>query len=102
MKSFLISDNKDTLVGMDMAGVDGVILHGEEEIKNKLKELKYNKNIGIIIITEKAASMASDVVKDIKLSKGTPLLVEIPDRHGSKKGENYMLKYVNEAIGLKL
>ena len=32
MRSFLISDNKDTWVGMKLAGIDGVIVHTREEI----------------------------------------------------------------------
>jgi V/A-type H+-transporting ATPase subunit F len=31
-----------------------------------------------------------------------PLLIEIPDRHGTGRKKDFITSYVNEAIGLKL
>ena len=102
MKSYLISDNMDTFVGMKMAGIESIILYDEEEIIKKLKELKENKDIGIIMITEKIALLVPDEVSKIRLSKEKPLLVEIPDRHGTIKGSDSIVRYVKEAIGIKI
>jgi len=102
MRSYLISDNIDTFVGMKMAGLEGIVLHEKEEIVKKVEELKNNQEIGIIIITEKIAALIPEEVSKIKLSKERPLLVEIPDRHGWGKGSDSILRYVKEAIGLKL
>jgi V/A-type H+-transporting ATPase subunit F len=102
MKSYLISDNVDTFVGMKMAGIEGVVLHDREEIIEKIEKLKNDDSIGIIIITEKIGILVPDEVSIIKLSKERPLLIEIPDRHGSNKGSDSILRYVKEAIGLKI
>jgi V/A-type H+/Na+-transporting ATPase subunit F len=101
MISYLISDNVDTYVGMKMAGIEGVVLHEKEEIIKKIEELRRDERIGIIIITEKIGVLIEDEVKEIKLSKERPLLVEIPDRHGPIKGKDSIVKYVRESIGLK-
>lgn len=102
MRSYLISDNMDTFVGMGMAGIEGIVLHEKEEIIKKIEELTKDNEIGIIIITEKIGSLILDEVNRIKLSKDTPLLVEIPDRHGFSRSSDYILKCVKEAIGLKI
>ena len=102
MTSYLISDNVDTFVGMKMAGIEGVVLHEKEKILEKIKELKKNQGIGIIIITEKIALLIPDEVSIIKLSKERPLLVEIPDRHGWNRSSDSILRYVKEAIGIKI
>lgn len=102
MRSYLISDNVDTFVGMKMAGIEGIVLHEREEIIEKIEELKRDQGIGIIIITEKISLLIPEEVSIIKLSKERPLLVEIPDRHGSSKGSDPILRYVKEAIGLKI
>lgn len=102
MRSFLISDNIDTLVGMKMAGIDGVVIHERQDIIKKIEELKKIEDIGIVIITEKISLLIYDVVDEIKLSKHKPLIVEIPDRHGSKKGQDSIIRYVKESIGLKI
>lgn len=102
MKSYLISDNVDTFVGMKMVGMEGIVLHEKEEAIEKIEQLENDKEIGIIIITEKIALLIPDEVNRIKLSKERPLIVEIPDRHGWSKGSDSILRYVKEAIGLKL
>ena len=38
----------------------------------------------------------------IRLEHTMPLLIEIPDRHGTGRKEDFITSYVNEAIGLKL
>ena len=38
MKMYLISDNVDTLTGMRLAGVEGVVVHGRKEAKPQLKK----------------------------------------------------------------
>ena len=39
MKMYLISDNVDTLIGMRLSGVEGVVLHKRDEIIQKLFSL---------------------------------------------------------------
>jgi V/A-type H+/Na+-transporting ATPase subunit F len=102
MMSYLISDNVDTYVGLKLAGIEGIVLHQREEILEKLEELKRDERIGIIIVTEKIGLLIEEEVRQIKLSKEKPLLVEIPDRHGSIKGKDSIVRYVRESIGLRL
>ncbi len=102
MKFFLISDNIDTQMGMRLAGVDGVVVHTEEEIKNALDEAVKDKEVGIVLMTKKTIDLCSCQVYDIKLSKARPLIVEIPDRHATSKISDTISKYVREAVGIKL
>lgn len=53
MKMFLISDNVDTYTGMRLAGVEGVVVHGEEELRRELERVVLDKEIGIVLLTEK-------------------------------------------------
>ena len=58
--------------------------------------------IGILLLTEKLASEFPEIIADLKLKHSRPLLVEIPDRHGTGRKKDFITSYVNEAIGLKL
>ena len=55
MQMFLISDNIDTYTGMRLAGVEGVVVHTKvhDELKDALQKAISNKEIGIILLTEK-------------------------------------------------
>ena len=102
MKMFLISDNINTYTGMRLAGVEGVVVHERQELKDALDKVLADKEIGIVLLTEKFGRDFPDLVNDLKLSYKTPLFVEIPDRHGTGRKPNFITDYVNEAIGLKL
>ena len=38
MKMYLISDNVDTLTGMRLAGVDGIVVHERDELKEAIEK----------------------------------------------------------------
>ena len=102
MKMFLISDNVDTLTGMRLAGVEGCIVHERAELRKALEDAIANKENGIILLTEKFGREFPQIVDDVKLDHKTPLIIEIPDRHGTGRKPDFITGYVNEAIGLKL
>ncbi|MDD3140012.1 MAG: V-type ATP synthase subunit F [Lachnospiraceae bacterium] len=102
MKMYLISDNVDTYTGMRLAGVDGCIVHERDELYNELQKVLADKTIGIVLLTEKFGREFPEIIDEIKLKRKMPLLVEIPDRHGTGRKSDFITSYVNEAIGLKL
>ena len=102
MKMFLISDNIDTLTGMRLAGVEGAVVHERDELKEALNKALADKDIGILLLTEKFGREFPEIIDDVRLNRKFPLLVEIPDRHGTGRRPDFITAYVNEAIGLKL
>lgn len=102
MKMYLISDNVDTYTGMRLAGVDGVVVHERGELYEALQNVIKDKEVGIVLLTEKFGREFPEIIDDIKLKRKMPLLVGIPDRHGTGRKKDFITSYVNEAIGLKL
>lgn len=102
MKMYLISDNTDTLTGLRLAGVEGVVVHERAELKSALEHVMEDREIAVILLTEKFGREFPDMIDEIKLNRKMPLLIEIPDRHGTGRSKNFITSYVNEAIGLKL
>lgn len=102
MKMYLISDNVDTYTGMRLAGVDGVVVHERGELYEALQNVIKDKEVGIVLLTEKFGREFPEIIDDIKLKRKMLLLVEIPDRHGTGRKKDFITSYVNEAIGLKL
>lgn len=102
MKMFLISDNIDTRAGMRLAGIEGVVVHKEHEVRAAMEEALSRKDVAIILITELLVKLFPDYIKHIKLNVKSPLIVEIPDRHGTNRPVDSITKYVKESIGLKI
>ena len=78
MKMYLISDNIDTWTGMRLAGVEGAV-----------GRLEFGKEF-------------PDIIDHIRLERKLPLIVEIPDRHGTGRAPDFITSYVNEAIGINI
>ena len=102
MKMYLISDNVDTYTGMRLAGVDGVVVHERDELRGALEEALKDSTIGILLLTEKFGQEFPDILDEFRLARQMPLLVEIPDRHGTGRSKDFITSYISEAIGLKL
>ena len=78
MKMFLISDNVDTYTGMRLAGVDGVVVHERDELRDALEDVLTDKTVGIVLLTEKFGREFPDIIDTFRLERKMPLLVEIP------------------------
>ncbi len=102
MRFFLISDNIDTQIGLRLVGVKGVVVHEREEILSALEEVKKMEDVGIILMTEKIATLVPEAVYKLRTSKSLPLLTIIPDRHGTKRPKDFITRYVKEAIGVRI
>ena len=102
MKAFLVSDNHDSLVGMRLAGIQGCLVHTADETFAAIDRALKMPDLAILAITERAAEMAPDVVQQLRERGELPLLVEIPDRFGTKRGPDFLTRYVQEASGVKM
>lgn len=102
MKMFVISDNVDTQKGMRLAGIEGCVAHGHDEVSAALDRALSDRQIAVLLVTQKAAKEAPEEISRIKLEHALPLIISIPDRHGMDKNQNAITDYIREAIGLKL
>ena len=100
MKIAVLGD-KDTALGFRLAGAHEVYSFDDtpldmERLRNKLKELVERDDIGIILITER-------FVGKVELPEVTvPIILQVPDKSGSRFGEEQMKKIVRRAIGVEI
>ncbi len=102
MKSFLISDERDALVGMRLAGIDGVLALTREEALDAIKAAVKNEDIGILILTENLIDLVGDEILRLKLKAKKPLIVEIPWRHGSTRSADKLTNYIRDSVGIHI
>ena len=102
MRCRLISDNSDTLMGMRLAGVEGVIVDEREEVLSALSEAMHMEGVAVVLITEKLAALCPAEVQDLKMNTPMPLLVVIPDRHGTSDMTAAISRYLAETVGIHI
>lgn len=102
MKFFLISNSRDTLTGLRMAGIEGVLCRGAEEVRAAMARAAADPQVAVILITSPLARLCRREVDDWKLTRSTPLITAIPDRQVGGDGREDILRYVREAVGINL
>lgn len=102
MKSFLISNSRDTWVGLSLAGINGILVRNRNEALESLKNVIEDKDVGILILNERVADMINDEVRELKLKYKIPLIIEIPDRKGSIRESSAIADYIRASVGIRI
>jgi len=101
MRYFVIGD-EDAVLGFGLVGVHGQAAATTEEAQRALGLALQDKEVGIVIITERAAELIRPQVDRFVFTQNFPLIVEVPDRLGPVAGRAGIREMVNQAIGIKL
>lgn len=99
---FLITGKTETRLGMRLSGIEGVVLHEKDEIEKELEKRMDDEDLAVIMLTHDVVEKIRDKVNYYKLNRKSPLLIEIPDRHGNGRTRDSITKYVEDAIGIKI
>ncbi len=103
MKISVLGD-RDTVVGFQLAGVKDA--HVAEEPKKALEALKAlikDKDIGMIIMSERLADKLREELKRLSEGRVAPLIVEIPDKKGPiEKRVDPIKELVKRAVGVEI
>jgi V/A-type H+-transporting ATPase subunit F len=101
MRYSIIGD-EDTVLGFGIVGVSGRVVTDGDQAQRAFQALLQDKETGVIIITERIADMIRPIVDKYLFTVNFPLVVEIPDRSGTKPDRPGIKEMVNSAIGIKL
>ena len=101
MKFFVIGD-EDTVLGFQLVGIDGDVVHEAEEAKASLEKAFQMEGLGIIVITERVAEKIRSLVDQYVYKTTFPLIIEIPDRQGPVGQKKSIRELVQEAVGIHI
>ena len=101
MKYFIIGD-EDAVLGFGLVGVEGRTVRSPQEAQEAFAGALEDKEVGIVLITERIADLIRPQVDRYVFTRSFPLIVEIPDRQGPLAGKPGIREMVNKAIGIKL
>ena len=101
MRYFIIGD-EDAVLGFGLVGVHGRAASTPEEAQRAFDLALQDREVGILIITERAAELIRPKVDRYVFTQSFPLIVEVPDRLGPVAGRAGIREMVNQAIGIKL
>ncbi len=99
MKTFVLTDYYDMLVGFRLSGIDGEYVEVDQSL-DRLKELLKDKTIGTIIITRKILKAHEEEILELKIKSKHAMITAVPV--AGEVFENDLAKYIRDSIGVKL
>ncbi len=102
MRYFVICDEEDTLTGLRLAGIEGILAKSKSELDEGIKSAVDDNEIAVLLLSEKCAALNPALISEIKLSSKRPLLAIIPGTEGSSRGDDSITGLIRDAIGIKI
>jgi len=101
MKSIVITNQKDTIVGLRLAGIEGILVKDETEVMAHIDTLIKDDSIATIMITQKLFEENHDAIFEIKLKLKEKMIIKIPG-FNEKMQESSISDHIRDSVGLKL
>ncbi|MEK6978345.1 MAG: V-type ATP synthase subunit F [Candidatus Hydrothermarchaeota archaeon] len=103
MKISVLGD-ATTVTGFRLAGIrDAYEVSAPKEAVGLLRELVGDKEMGLVIVTERIADEIRAEMEGITEGRITPLIVEIPDREGPMaKKVDPIKELIKRAVGVEI
>jgi V/A-type H+/Na+-transporting ATPase subunit F len=98
----MIIGHPQAVLGFSLAGVDGQAATTAEEVNQALEIAFSTPEIGIVLVTEDAASLIGEKMDQLRLRSTIPLVVEIPGPDAPQSQRPTLNEVVFRAIGIKI
>ena len=99
MRYYLISDSRDALTGMRLAGIEGTFCQTREAALEAIGAAQRDPEIGILLLTDTLAALCPDEVQQLRMQESRPLVVEIPGSADAQRSGAPLLDVIQDAIG---
>jgi vacuolar-type H+-ATPase subunit F/Vma7 len=100
MRFFCIADSASSL-GFKLAGVETREVSARSEALAALKVAVSSEGVGVILVTQKAASYMEKELDELLYGKSLPLVLEIPSRGAETKARS-VGEVLKKAIGISV
>lgn len=102
MKSYVITDNVYTLVGMQLAGVEGELISKTTSFDTIFDKVIENEEIGILMIAPKLIEQNQKKVDDFRFNQAVPLIVEISGADEYASNRNKITETIQKAVNISV
>ena len=101
MKSVVLANQKETIVGLRLAGIKGVLINDVNEVIPKVKALINDPSVGTIMITQNLFIANHKELLEIKLELEEKMIIKIPG-FNEEMEESLIYEHIKDSVGLKL
>ena len=102
--SIAVVADVDTVTGFKLGGIkEGHVVETSQEAEETLGNIIKEKDVSIIIITEKIGDEIRDFIERFTKLSALPMIIEIPDKSGpSDRAVDPMRDLIKRVIGVEM
>ena len=101
MKMHVIGD-PDAVLGFALVGLTGQVANTAREVEEALEAAARSPEIGVIFVTERAASLVPEAMDGYRRAREGPLVVEIPGPEGPQAQRSSLRDVITRATGVRV
>jgi V/A-type H+-transporting ATPase subunit F len=101
VKTVVLGDRQASLL-FSIAGIETRIVDNPSSAVSEIRNIRKSREYGLIIVSQKIAEWASDLIAEIRFSKSKLLIIEIPDKDGAVLPKENLNDYIRKATGIKI
>lgn len=101
MRSFCICEKAETQTVMKLGGIESRLVSDDGDAEKLIRSLLADQDIGLIMVSENIHRRLSKMIMDLKLQETDKLIIQIPEPEGLQD-KDYIMKYINQSIGIHL
>lgn len=101
MKSIVLASQKETIVGLRLAGIQGILIKDAKKVIPRVEELINDSSIGTIMITQELFKVNQEALLEIKFKLKEKMIIKIPG-FNEKMEESLIYDHIRDSVGLKL
>ncbi len=98
MRSYLLAHDREMVLGMRLAGIEGELVSNADDLMRRMKELVKDPEIGLILLTPAVIALDPKGVETMRRTVWETLFVEV----GADQGTDRLRQKIREAVGLKI
>jgi V/A-type H+-transporting ATPase subunit F len=93
---------RDLVLGFRLAGLPGDVVGPGEDVAGALERAAADPEVAILLVSSPLARAAPEAVARLRVREGYPILFEVPEHGGPPRDPEALMKFVGEAVGLRL
>ena len=101
MKLHIIGE-ADAVLGFTLIGMTGQVANTAQEVEAALDAASQRPDIGVIFVTERAASLVQERMDALRIAKSGPIVIEIPGPEGPMPGRPSLRDVIIRATGVRV
>ncbi len=98
MRSYLLARDREAVLGLRLAGIEGEIIPDANRLASRLQELVADPTIGLVLLTSPVIALDPKGVETLRREVSETLFVEV----GEDQGTDRLRAKIREAVGLKI